>query len=93
MIGLAVGLVAGVFQFWLLLKFTNHITSGNMSTSAVFLGLAQFLLPLAVLLCIGFLRRDELLYAGIGIVVPLITGAVVTLVRRNRQAKGGTHHE
>jgi hypothetical protein len=77
MIGLLIGIVSGVFQFWLLIKFVNAITAGTVDIKNMLLGLAQFFLPLGVLVGVAFLRREDLLWAGLGIAGVLLIGAVM----------------
>ena len=77
LIGLIIGVVAGVLQFWMLLKFTKAVTGGNLDNKTVFLGIGQFLLPLAVLLICAFLLSDALLWAAIGIVGTLLLCGIV----------------
>ena len=72
LLGLIIGVVAGVLQFWMLLKFTKAVTGGFLGNKTVLLGLGQFLLPLAVLLICAFLLIDALLWAAIGIVGTLV---------------------
>lgn len=88
MIGFFVGIVAGAFQFWLLSKFTKAITSGSFSTKNVLFGLVQFFLPLGVLVGIAFLRRQDLLWAGIGIICSLIFGAIAKYFINTRKLRG-----
>jgi hypothetical protein len=76
MIGLAVGIAAGALQYWLLSKFTARITRGTVDSRAVLYGLAQFMLPLGVLIVVAFIRRQDLLWTAIGITGILIFGAV-----------------
>ncbi len=88
MIGLAVGVVSGVFQFWLLTKFTKGLTTGFVDISNILLGLAQFLLPMAVLVGVAFLRRQDLIWAATGIAGALIVGAVLKYVVFARKTRG-----
>ncbi len=74
MIGFAVGIAVGAFQFWLLTRFTKRVTSGGLTPHAVLLGFLQLLLPLIVLLAVAILRRQDLLWAGVGISGALIGG-------------------
>ncbi len=77
MIGLAVGLFTGGLQFWLLSRFTKSVTGGAMTHATVLLGLLQLFLPFAVLAGIAFLRRQDLLWTGIGITGALLGGVLV----------------
>lgn len=88
-IGLAVGVAAGAVQFWLLTKFTRHVTGGTMTPLIVLLGFLQLMLPFGVLIGIAFLRRQDLLYAGIGISVALIGGLIVRFILMRLKKKAG----
>lgn len=88
MIGLFIGIVAGAFQFWMLSIFTKAITSGLFSTKSVLFGLLQFFLPLGVLIGIAFIRRQDLLWAGIGITGSLIISAIAKYFINARKLRG-----
>lgn len=89
MIGLFVGIAAGGIQFWLLTKFTSRIASGTgLNLQATLLFILQFLLPLGVLLAVGFLRKGDLLTAALGIIASLIIGAVLKYVIITRKTRG-----
>ena len=77
LIGLAIGAVSGVLQFWMLSRFTKAVTGGGLDKKAVLFGVCQFLLPLIVLLACAFLIRDSLLWAAIGMVVVLVLSSFV----------------
>ncbi|NLT38951.1 MAG: hypothetical protein GXX89_00655 [Clostridiales bacterium] len=89
MAGFAAGLTSGVVQFWLLSKFTRLVTGGGITPRAVLLGLTQLMLPLFVLLAVAFLRKQDLLYAGVGISVALIAGSLLKYILVRRKSKGG----
>ncbi len=76
MIGLLIGAASGVLQFWLLARFVRAITAGSVNIKNMLLGLAQFFLPVGVLIGVAFIRREELLWAGVGIAGALLIGAV-----------------
>lgn len=88
MIGLVFGIAAGAVQFWLLSKFTRHVTGGGITPLTVLFGFLQLLLPFGVLLAVAFLRRQDLLLAGVGISGALIGGLFVRfiLVRLKKRA-------
>lgn len=88
MIGLAIGVVSGGIQFWLLSKFTRLISTGKISARAVALGLLQFFMPMLVLVGTAFIIRQDLLWAGIGIIVSLLAGAVIKFVLNIRKRRG-----
>ncbi len=89
MIGFAVGVAAGAIQFWLLSKFTGHVTGGGLTPHAVLLGLLQLLLPLGVLIAVAFLWRQDLLFAGIGISGALMGGLLVRIILIRLKKKAG----
>ncbi|NLT13537.1 MAG: hypothetical protein GXY05_04265 [Clostridiales bacterium] len=89
MIGLAVGIAAGAVQFWLLTKFTRYVTSGGITPFVVMLGFLQLLLPFGALLAVAFLRRQDLLLAGVGISGALIGGLFVRFLLMRLKKKAG----
>jgi hypothetical protein len=91
-IGFAVGIAAGAVQFWLLTRFTRHVTSGGITSPVVLLGFLQLLLPFGVLLAIAFLRRQDLILTGVGISGALVGGLLVRhiLVRLKKRTGGNT---
>ena len=80
-IALAVGLVTGAIQFFLLFKFVNNVTGDGIGKKTLLFALTQFLFPFAVLIICAFLLPDNLLWVGIGIAAALIVFAVVRFVR------------
>jgi hypothetical protein len=88
MIGFAVGVVAGVLQFWLLSKFVNMVTGGSFNIKGVALGLIQFFLPVIILVGVGFLLREELLFCGIGIAAALLISSTAKFIAHTRKLKG-----
>lgn len=88
MIGLSIGIIAGAFQFWLLLKFSRGIVSGVVNIKYILLGFAQFFLPLGVLVSISLLRRQELLFSGAGIAGTLIACAFLKYLAEVRNYCG-----
>jgi hypothetical protein len=88
MIGIAVGIIEGVVQYLLLLKFTSSISKGTIDTKAVLLGLLQFFLPMGVLIAMAFLRRSDLLWTAVGISVSLLICAVTKFVLGARKTRG-----
>ncbi len=94
MIGLLIGIVSGVFQFWLLSKFTKGLTTGKVDIRTALFGLVQFLLPIGILAGTAFLRRQDLLWTASGIVAALIIAAVFKYVVFARKTKGrGNNNE
>ena len=84
LVGLIVGAVSGLVQFYMLARFTRAITGGGFDKKAVLLGACQFFLPLAVLLGCAFLLPATLLWAAIGMTSALIICAVVRHVLSNK---------
>lgn len=87
-IGLFVGVAAGLFQLWLLTKFISAVTSGSFSVSKAFLGILQFVLPVAVLFGAAFLIRQELIWTGCGLAATLMIGAIVKFILYMRKSRG-----
>lgn len=88
MIGLFIGIAAGLFQFWLLSKFTKLITRGSMNPKALLLGLSQFFLPMLILVGVAFIKRQDLFLAAVGITATLIIGAITKHVINTRRLRG-----
>ena len=80
LIGLVIGAASGFVQFWMLARFTKAVTGGGLDRKAVFLGVFQFFLPLAVLVACAFLLRDSLLWTGVGMAVSLSVPALIRYV-------------
>jgi len=80
LIELVIGAASGAAQFWMLFKFTRYVTSGAFDIKAALLGIAQFLLPVAVLLCCAFLLPGSLLWAAIGMAGVLILCALIHFI-------------
>ncbi len=89
---MAAGLAAGAVQFRMLSKFTRLVTGGGITPQAVLLAFAQLLLPLLVLLAVAFLRRQDLLFAGVGISGALLARALFKFILLRRKTKGGEEH-
>lgn len=93
MVGLGIGLISGCLQFWLLSQFTKGIASGTFSIKTVLLGMVQFFLPMGILILMAFIRRQDLLWTGIGITGAVILGAIIKYIIGAREAKGGGDKE
>jgi len=87
MLGIAIGVVAGVIQFFLLMKFTGAVTGGKFNKKTVLFAITQFLLPFAVLLICAFFLEGELLLVGIGIASSLVLCAVVRFIMVSKAKK------
>jgi len=79
-LGIFIGLVTGVVQFYLLYKFITSVTGGKGGTRTLIFGITQFLFPFAILLLCGFLLTDSLMWVGIGAGSALIISAVIRFV-------------
>ena len=77
LIGLIIGVVSGVVQFWMLAKFTKAVTGGGLDKKAALFGVCQFLLPLIVLLGCAFLFYNALLWAAIGMIAVLVVCSTI----------------
>jgi len=78
--GLLIGAVTGVIQFFLLTKFVFAVTSGKFGNKTVLFAVTQFLFPFTILILYGFLFRESLMWAGIGMASALIISAVIKFV-------------
>ena len=93
MLGIIIGIVTGVAQYFLLLKFTTAVSGGKFSKKTVLFAVTQFLLPFTVLLLSAFLLGEEILgrnflmWIGIGIVAALIICAVVKFLLISKATK------
>ena len=87
MLGVSIGVVAGVIQFFLLMKFTGAVTGGKFNKKTVLFAITQFLLPFAVLLICAFFLEGELLLVGIGIASSLVLCAVVRFIMVSKAKK------
>ena len=91
MIGVIIGAASGALQFWLLYRFTNAVTGGNLNYKTVLFAVSQFLLPLLVLLGCALLRVDSLLFTGVAMAVSLITCAIfrflIKVLRKQKQRR------
>ena len=72
MIGLAIGAACGAVQYWMLSKFTSAIVGSALDIKSVLLAVAQFILPILVLLCCALLFPKGLMWSAIGIAAALI---------------------
>ncbi|MDR2357968.1 MAG: hypothetical protein LBD92_07815 [Oscillospiraceae bacterium] len=88
MAGFLIGVVTGGAHFWLLSRFTRAVTGGGLTGGAALLGVAQFLLPLAVLLAVAFVRREMLLTAGAGMAAALIGCALARFAVARARKRG-----
>lgn len=85
MLGFIIGGASGAAQFWMLSRFTQAITGGTFNTKAVLLGVAQFLIPLIVLLVCALLLRNDLLWAGVGMASALLGCALARFIKNRRK--------
>ncbi|MEL4107100.1 hypothetical protein AAFA46_09715 [Oscillospiraceae bacterium WX1] len=80
MIGLLVGIIAGAIQLYMLMQFSAFISKGIMHGKALMFGALQFFMPMIVLLGVAVFRRQDLIWAAIGMSGILLVGAVVKFV-------------
>lgn len=73
MIGFIIGLVLGSLNFFLLTRLTAALFRGDTVKMILFF-CAKIAVLATSLLVTAFLFRDQLLFNGIGLVVPLIIG-------------------
>lgn len=85
MFALFIGLSAGGFEFYLLSKITRAVTAGQKIPFLI-IWLKILVLTTCLLGC-GFLFPSDLLWAGIGIALPLIAGAFWQFIRAMRMQK------
>jgi len=78
--GLFIGIITGVIQFFLLMKFVFSVTSGKFNNKTVLFALTQFLFPFTVLIIYGLLFREGLMWVGIGMASALIISAVIKFI-------------
>jgi len=79
-IGLAIGVVTGAIQFFLLFKFVTSVTGGNQGIKTLLFALTQFLFPFAILVVCAFLIPDSLMWVGIGVAATLIVCAAIRFI-------------
>jgi len=77
LIGLIIGVIFGLAQFWLLSKFTSTVSRGEFDKKTALFAVFQFLLPVAVLVPCAFLLPNGLLWSGVGMASTLIVCAIV----------------
>ncbi len=87
MIGFLIGIVFGGLQFWILRKFTVRVTSSGVDIKCMLLGMLQLIIPLVALLGVALLRRQDILWTGVGITSFLLIGALAIFIK-NRKPKG-----
>jgi len=83
-LGLLVGIITGVVQFFLLYKFVTSVTSGKSGMKTVIFAITQFLFPFLVLVACAFLLQDSLMWVGIGTGASLIVSAIIKFVFVNK---------
>ena len=81
-----IAIAAGALQVWLLTRFTNAVMSGKVRVGTVFAGLAQFLLPLGVLVLPATrASRTGVVTMGVAMAATLIVGTVAVFVWRTKR--------
>ena len=84
--GLIIGAASGVLQFWMLAKFTKAVTGGGFDKITALLGVAQFFLPLAVLLGCAFLLNGALIWAAAAMAAVLVIASFIKFLRARSSA-------
>jgi uncharacterized membrane protein len=87
LLGFFIGIVFGGLQLWTLHKFTFLVTHAGLDIKCILLGLLQLFIPFCVILGVALLRRQDILWTGIGITAVLFVGALIIFLK-NRKAKG-----
>ena len=87
MLGFLIGLVCGAAALHFMSRVTRAVVRGDYMAMLLpfFLNIISIL---AGLLPVAFLLPSELLYAGIGMSVSLVLGALSIFILRSRGAKG-----
>lgn len=87
MLGFLIGMAFGGLQLWTLQRFTFLVTHAGLGVKCILLGLLQLFIPFGALLGVALLRRQDILYTGIGITAVLFIGALIIYLK-HRRAKG-----
>jgi len=87
LLGFIVGIVFGLLQIWALYKYTVLVVSKGISAKCILLGVLQFIMPFAVLVGVALLRRQDILWAGVGMSSCLVIGALIIFIK-NRYKRG-----
>jgi hypothetical protein len=89
MLGLAVGLLCGALELFLLSRLTYALTHGGSVTQMALLFFMKFLV-LAGALALGvWLWRGQLVWMASGMAAVLILGAIALFVRSGRKDRKG----
>lgn len=88
MIGLIIGILTGVGTYWLLSKFSTTMTQGTAPMKGSLYGILSFLLPMAALIAVAFIKRSDLLISAIGIIACLLASAVLKYMLGTRKSRG-----
>jgi len=84
MLGFFIGVITGIVQYLLLMKFTGAVSKGKMTGKTVIFAVTQFLFPFTVLVICAFFLVDSLMLIAIGIAAALIICAVTKFVITSR---------
>lgn len=88
LIVLGIGIIFGTLQLLLLIRFATMLTDGILGTKGILFGILQFIIPAVVLIGCALLRRQDLIWAVIGMVAALLIGAIIKFVMRQHSLKG-----
>ncbi len=88
MIGLAIGVLCGAIELFLLVRLIYAVQAGNAIKTVVYLLLKLLVLACAFVPTILFIRQD-LLWCGVGFSVSLVIGSLVYNLRSQGLRKGG----
>ena len=86
-IGLLIGIAAGVVQYILLFKFITSITGGKASSKTVIFAITQFFFPFVILVLCALFWDTSLMWIGIGMAAALIVSAIIKSVFISKSAK------
>ena len=77
MLGVVIGVIAGVIQHFLMARFRGSAGKDKSKRKVWLYAFAQFLLPFAVFVIVGILLPEELLITAIAMAVTLLLSTVL----------------
>ena len=78
MLGFVIGIIGGCIEFILLCRFVNMVTFGGKNP--VFTVVLKVAVLVCTLLLCAFIVPEQLLPAGIGVVLPIVGGGLVRFI-------------
>lgn len=87
---IAIGVILGLVQFFLLSRFVTSVTQGGLSARAILFGLFVFFFAPVALLGAAFLFSDRLHLVAIGMVSSLIVSAFIAFIFHGRRKSKGS---